>query len=576
MLADHDRAAPSTRRCAASSPAQARSSRCSALPDVTDVLVNGAGPGLRRPRRRAGAHRGHASPTRPPCAGWPSGWPPPAGRRLDDSAPSRRRPARRRHPLPRRARAAGPARHACCRCACRTSACSTLDELVAAGTLDRPTAPAAAVARLRAAGVPGQRRHRLRQDHPAELPALLVDPTSGWCWSRTPASCGPTIRTSSASRPGRRTSRAPARSRCAPRAPGAADAARPPGRRRGARRRGRRADGRPQHRPRGRLRHHPRQLRARRPRPASRPSPWPPGSAARRRTASCSPASTPCSTSAATGAASVGSTRCTCWKARRVLGGGDTCALVPRRRGRHRALGSRRSSDGWRRRRERRAPGRGSRGARADGRAAAARSLRADRRPTRRDGPWIRDVVARRPICGPATRRMPCPARVVRRRAARRAAGRDSPAAGGGRAPGAAGGHARRDAPRRGRPGRARRGQRQRGPAGAAPPRRVLAGRRGHRRRARRRCDTPGGGEPGVRADRLERPCVRPSRAPPCACSQGCRRRGLLLGTGLGADTVGWLVGTGPGRVVLTLGLLLDGVGLVRGPGVVAGVEAAL
>ena len=51
---------------------------------------------------------------------------------------------------------------------------------------------------------------------------------------------------------------------------------------------------------------------------------------------------------------------------------------------------------------------------------------------------------------------------------------------------------------------------------------------------------------------------------------------GLLLGTGLGADTIGWLVGTGPGRVVLTLGLLLDGVGVLWSRRLVAGVEAAL
>ena len=44
----------------------------------------------------------------------------------------------------------------------------------------------------------------------------LVDPEpSGWCWSRTPPSCAPSTRTSSAWRPGRPTSRVPARSTCA-------------------------------------------------------------------------------------------------------------------------------------------------------------------------------------------------------------------------------------------------------------------------------------------------------------------------------------------------------------------------
>ena len=51
---------------------------------------------------------------------------------------------------------------------------------------------------------------------------------------------------------------------------------------------------------------------------------------------------------------------------------------------------------------------------------------------------------------------------------------------------------------------------------------------------------------------------------------------GLLLGTGLGADTVGWLVGTAPGRVALALGLLLDAVGVLWSRRLVAGVEAAL
>ena len=64
--------------------------------------------------------------------------------------------------------------------------------------------------------------------------------------------------------------------------------------------------------------------------------------------------------------------------------------------------------------------------------------------------------------------------------------------------------------------------------------------------------------------------------APTMRVLAGLPAFGLLLGTGLGADTVGWLVGTGPGRVVLTLGLLLDGIGVLWSRRLVAGVEAAL
>lgn len=51
---------------------------------------------------------------------------------------------------------------------------------------------------------------------------------------------------------------------------------------------------------------------------------------------------------------------------------------------------------------------------------------------------------------------------------------------------------------------------------------------------------------------------------------------GLALGSGLGADTVGWLVSTGPGRVVLLLGSVLDVLGVLWARRLVAGVEAAL
>ena len=52
-------------------------------------------------------------------------------------------------------------------------------------------------------GVPRHRRHGHRQDDPAVEPAVLRrTPPSGSCWSRTPASCCPIIRTWSGSRRG--------------------------------------------------------------------------------------------------------------------------------------------------------------------------------------------------------------------------------------------------------------------------------------------------------------------------------------------------------------------------------------
>ena len=77
-----------------------------------------------------------------------------------------------------------------------------------------------------------------------------------------------------------------------PGAAGAADAARPAGRRRGPRRRGGRPARGAEHRPRGRLRHAARQLRRRRARPGSRRSRWRPASAATPPTASSPPPST--------------------------------------------------------------------------------------------------------------------------------------------------------------------------------------------------------------------------------------------------------------------------------------------
>ncbi|HET8971600.1 MAG TPA: type II secretion system F family protein [Candidatus Nanopelagicales bacterium] len=51
---------------------------------------------------------------------------------------------------------------------------------------------------------------------------------------------------------------------------------------------------------------------------------------------------------------------------------------------------------------------------------------------------------------------------------------------------------------------------------------------------------------------------------------------GLALGAGLGADTLGWLLGTAPGRVVLSAGLALDLVGVLWSRRLVAGVVDGL
>ena len=274
--------------------------------------------------------------------------------------------------------------------------------------------------------------------------------------------------------------------------------------------------------------------------------------------------------------AGVGSTRCTCWS-----GSGPGWEATPALWFRDGSVGTgpglaSLERMGRRRRRERRAPGRGARGGRrADGRAAA-RSLRAARRPARRDGPWIRDVRCdgRRSA---AQLRTACLA-LLESFAAELGAGRPAVTACSRWRPRTRSCWCTRSA-RCASAGMSSdalvRGQRQRGPAVLRRLARA-GGRRGHRRRARRRCDTPGGGEPGVRADPS-----RAGRAYGRAARDHARARRAagvraLLGTGLGADTVGWLVGTGPGRVVLTLGLLLDGVGVLWSRRLVAGVEAAL
>ena len=77
----------------------------------------------------------------------------------------------------------------------------SLDELVVRPHAHRRGGTAAAAGGPTAAGLPGQRRHRLRQDHPARLPALgwWIRP-SAWCSSRTPPSSTHATRTSSPSR----------------------------------------------------------------------------------------------------------------------------------------------------------------------------------------------------------------------------------------------------------------------------------------------------------------------------------------------------------------------------------------
>ena len=210
------RAAPCTTHCAATSSGPDRSSPCCRPGGVTDVLVNGAdqvwvdrGDGLERAgvtlRRRRG---------RPPAR-------PAAGRRraVAGSTTPRRTstcgcptapgstPCWRRSPVP------AP----CCPCGCRGAGSSPRRSCVDAGAA-RALRGRGCCSRIvaAAAGVPGQRRHRVGQDHPAQRAARRWRPAaSGSSSSRTPASCGPSTRTWSRSRRVRPTSRVRARSRCA-------------------------------------------------------------------------------------------------------------------------------------------------------------------------------------------------------------------------------------------------------------------------------------------------------------------------------------------------------------------------
>ena len=135
----------------------------------------------------------------------------PAGRRHAVRRPA----AARRHPVPRRARAAGAARHGDLAAGAAGPGVHARGARWSAAPSTPTRAVAAAADRRRPAGVPGQRRHRHRARPPC-CPRCSRWSTrgTGWWSSRTPASCAPTTRTSSASSPGRPTSRARARCRC--------------------------------------------------------------------------------------------------------------------------------------------------------------------------------------------------------------------------------------------------------------------------------------------------------------------------------------------------------------------------
>ena len=189
-------------------------------------------------------------------------------------APARRRDAvrrpaaARRHPLPRRARAAGPAGHGDLAARAAGAGCSpsTSSSSAAPSTPTRRSLLRRLVAPP--ARVPGQRRHRLGQDDPALRAAVAGRP-------RSPHRGRRGRQRAAARPPARRRAGVPARQRRGRRRgadagagpAGAADAARPAGRRRGPRRRGHRPARRDEHRPRGRLRHRARQLGGRRARP---------------------------------------------------------------------------------------------------------------------------------------------------------------------------------------------------------------------------------------------------------------------------------------------------------------------
>ena len=239
------------------------------------------------------------SPTTSPCAGSPSGWPAwPVGAST----------------TPRRSSTCGcPTAPASTRCSRRCPGPAPSISLRVppgaglhprrAGRRGHPDAGrgrAAAGAGRGPGGLPGQRRHRQRQDDAAGgaavpgRPGRAARPRRG----RLRAAPGPSARRRARGAAGQRRGRGRDRPPH-PGPAGAADASRPAGRRRGARRRGGRPAGRPQHRPRRRLRHPPRQLRRRRAGPARGARPGRRASTGRRPTASSPPGSPRSSTSRA-------------------------------------------------------------------------------------------------------------------------------------------------------------------------------------------------------------------------------------------------------------------------------------
>ena len=247
-------------------------------------------PGLRRPWRRTGGDRRPFRRRRVGAAARP------AARRHGRSAPRRlravRRPAAaRRQQMSRGARAGVPARHLDL---ASSAARAGLHPRGAARRRHSDAARRRAAARAGRGpgGVPGQRRHRQRQDDAPRCPALhgrsgrAAGPRRG----RLRAAPGPSARRRARGAAGQRRGRGRHRPPH-PGPAGPADASRPAGRRRGARRRGGRPAGRPQHRPRRWLRHPARQLRRRRAGPARGARAWPPASIGRRPTASSPPAS---------------------------------------------------------------------------------------------------------------------------------------------------------------------------------------------------------------------------------------------------------------------------------------------
>ena len=175
------------------------------------------GPGLPRPRAPGSSCSGGArSPTTRPCAGSPSGWPRSAG--AGSTTP---------RPYVDLRLADGTRFHAVLAPVARPGTAGLAAGAAPAGVHPRRAGGRRRAGAARAPGCCGRSSPRGSPSWSAAAPAPArprcsrpccrwSPPASGSCWSRTPASCAPTTRTSSGSRPGRPTSRAPARSTCAP------------------------------------------------------------------------------------------------------------------------------------------------------------------------------------------------------------------------------------------------------------------------------------------------------------------------------------------------------------------------